>query len=187
MPPPSSAYTMNNHHSPQNQAEDYPERPGQPDCSFFLKTGDCKFRYYCKYNHPKNRGSIFTSCTLSDKGLPLRPVMTQFLRLHSKWSNRHCFFFFFLFYQSMTSFLFFIEFQDQNICAHYSRYGICKYGPACKYDHSPLAPNLTVSGGENQPMYGGLSLGMEGPGMARSGSRSEIDSAVGWSWIIFCC
>lgn len=25
--------------------------------------------------------------------------------------------------------------QDQSICSFYSRYGICKYGPACKFDH----------------------------------------------------
>merc|ERR1711935_453445 len=31
-----------------------PERPGEPDCQFFLKTGTCKYGATCKYNHPAN-------------------------------------------------------------------------------------------------------------------------------------
>ncbi|XP_034679869.1 zinc finger CCCH domain-containing protein 43-like [Vitis riparia] len=81
-PPP--AFVINNtatdanvygHHQQQQQSliEDFPERPGQPECSYFLKTGDCKFRAACKYHHPKNRIPKSPPCTLSDKGLPLRP------------------------------------------------------------------------------------------------------------------
>ena len=84
MPPPP-AYVMNNpvaetsiypHHSPQKQVDEYPERPGQPECTYFLKTGDCKFKSNCKYHHPKRTtlGAPPSPCTLSDKGLPLRPV-----------------------------------------------------------------------------------------------------------------
>ncbi len=39
----------------QNQAADrkqYPIRPGVPDCSFFIKSGTCKFGATCKFNHP---------------------------------------------------------------------------------------------------------------------------------------
>ncbi|CAI0548191.1 unnamed protein product [Linum tenue] len=53
--------------------DEYPERPGQPDCSYFLKTGGCKFKGNCKFNHPKTRITKSPSCILSDKGLPLRP------------------------------------------------------------------------------------------------------------------
>uniref|UniRef100_A0A251TXC1 Putative zinc finger, CCCH-type n=1 Tax=Helianthus annuus TaxID=4232 RepID=A0A251TXC1_HELAN len=34
---------------------EYPERPSQPDCSYFMKTGDCKYRTSCKFNHPQSR------------------------------------------------------------------------------------------------------------------------------------
>jgi len=33
-------------------AEGYPLRPGQGDCPFYMKTGQCKFTTTCKYNHP---------------------------------------------------------------------------------------------------------------------------------------
>ncbi|KAJ8752006.1 hypothetical protein K2173_001032 [Erythroxylum novogranatense] len=77
----SPAYVMNNSatdpnlygHQQQLVVNEYPERPGAPECSFYMKTGDCKFKSNCKYHHPKNRISKSPPCALSNKGLPLRP------------------------------------------------------------------------------------------------------------------
>lgn len=30
----------------------YPVRPGAEDCSFYMRTGSCKFGSSCKFNHP---------------------------------------------------------------------------------------------------------------------------------------
>ncbi|XP_057970415.1 zinc finger CCCH domain-containing protein 43 [Malania oleifera] len=58
----------------QMGGEEFPERPGKPECSYYLKTGDCKYKSACKYHHPKNRSQKSPPpCTFSDKGLPLRP------------------------------------------------------------------------------------------------------------------
>jgi len=68
--------TESNVYAPQQQqivVDEFPERPGQPQCSFYMKFGDCKFKSNCKYHHPKNRISKSPPLTLSDKGLPLRP------------------------------------------------------------------------------------------------------------------
>ncbi|KAL2321723.1 hypothetical protein Fmac_026102 [Flemingia macrophylla] len=79
---PPSTFVMNNPAIDTNvyiplqkqvPAEEFPERPGEPECSFFLKTGDCKFKSNCKFHHPKNRIARLPPCSLSDKGLPLRP------------------------------------------------------------------------------------------------------------------
>ncbi|KAL0306059.1 UNVERIFIED_CONTAM: Zinc finger CCCH domain-containing protein 37 [Sesamum radiatum] len=40
---------------PPVPAESLPERPGEPDCPYFLKTQRCKFGIRCKFNHPKDR------------------------------------------------------------------------------------------------------------------------------------
>ncbi|KAK7302195.1 hypothetical protein RJT34_13077 [Clitoria ternatea] len=89
---PPSTYVMNNpgmetnvymHHKKSIPAEEFPERPGEPECSYFLKTGDCKFKSNCKFHHPKNRIARLPPCNLSDKGLPLRPdqnVCTHYSR-----------------------------------------------------------------------------------------------------------
>ncbi|THU47450.1 hypothetical protein C4D60_Mb09t15650 [Musa balbisiana] len=51
----------------------FPERPGQPECQFFMKTGDCKFGAKCKYHHPPGRRMPTTNVVLNVLGLPLRP------------------------------------------------------------------------------------------------------------------
>nr|GME13183.1 zinc finger CCCH domain-containing protein 67-like isoform X3 [Ipomoea batatas] len=63
---------FNPRHSLPLLGEDYPERPGQPECSYFIKTGDCKYRSNCKFHHPKAQLTR-TQTLLNDKGLPLRP------------------------------------------------------------------------------------------------------------------
>ncbi|XP_076901979.1 zinc finger CCCH domain-containing protein 67-like isoform X2 [Bidens hawaiensis] len=76
------AFFLNNQPSDTNMythqqqpmvGSEFPERPGQPECSYFMKTGDCKYRASCKFHHPKNRIAKTTPSVLSDKGLPLRP------------------------------------------------------------------------------------------------------------------
>ncbi|XP_051116159.1 zinc finger CCCH domain-containing protein ZFN-like [Andrographis paniculata] len=51
----------------------FPERPGQPECQFYMKTGDCKFGAVCKFHHPRERLIPVPDCPLSPLGLPLRP------------------------------------------------------------------------------------------------------------------
>ncbi|KAK9066429.1 hypothetical protein SSX86_013751 [Deinandra increscens subsp. villosa] len=70
--PPSDSNMYSHHQQPMIVSE-YPERPGQPDCSYFMKTGDCKYRASCKFHHPRSRITRTTPSVLSDKGLPLRP------------------------------------------------------------------------------------------------------------------
>ncbi|XP_057541170.1 zinc finger CCCH domain-containing protein 67-like isoform X2 [Amaranthus tricolor] len=109
------------------QSEEFPVRPGQPDCDLFMKTGDCKYRAACRYNHPVSRSSklrlppllfkrpyskslngqypeqhrdrLSTSvqCALNETGLPLRP--------------------------------------GSKICQSYELQGTCKYGKTCIFDH----------------------------------------------------
>ncbi|CAA2983436.1 zinc finger CCCH domain-containing protein ZFN-like isoform X1 [Olea europaea var. sylvestris] len=52
---------------------EFPERPGQPECQFYMKTGDCKFGAVCKFHHPRDRLIPIPDCVLSPIGLPLRP------------------------------------------------------------------------------------------------------------------
>ncbi|KAF6170031.1 hypothetical protein GIB67_042836 [Kingdonia uniflora] len=51
----------------------FPERPDQPECQFYMKTGDCKFGAVCRFNHPRERLAPVPNCLLSPMGLPLRP------------------------------------------------------------------------------------------------------------------
>lgn len=85
----------------------YPQRPGEADCSFFLKTGECSFGPTCRFNHPPNRvpsvvsrpSSIAAAASvkLTLAGLPRR--------------------------------------ESETPCAYYMKTGACKFGPVCKFDH----------------------------------------------------
>lgn len=48
-----------------------PERPNEPECKYYMKTGSCKYGTTCKYDHP--RGNPASSPPLGPFGLPLRP------------------------------------------------------------------------------------------------------------------
>ncbi|XP_057488776.1 zinc finger CCCH domain-containing protein 43-like isoform X1 [Actinidia eriantha] len=43
-----------------------PERPGQPECSYFIKTGDFYYKSGCKFHHSKNRILKTAPCALND-------------------------------------------------------------------------------------------------------------------------
>lgn len=43
------------------KAQSLPVREGEPDCSFYIKTGSCKFGSKCKFNHPENKSTAVTT------------------------------------------------------------------------------------------------------------------------------
>ncbi|EOY14328.1 Floral homeotic protein isoform 4 [Theobroma cacao] len=59
----------------------YPQRPGQTECEYYMKTGDCKFGDRCKFHHPIDRSVSKTKQTseqavkLTLAGLPRREVI----------------------------------------------------------------------------------------------------------------
>ncbi|XVF66256.1 hypothetical protein PTKIN_Ptkin10aG0020700 [Pterospermum kingtungense] len=54
--------------------QSFPERPGQLECQYYMKTGDCKYGSSCKYHHPPEVTAPKADVVvLSSLGLPLRP------------------------------------------------------------------------------------------------------------------
>ncbi|KAL2327090.1 hypothetical protein Fmac_020517 [Flemingia macrophylla] len=55
----------------------YPQRPGQIECDYYMKTGECKFGERCKFHHPIDRSApslskLATAIKLTPAGLPRR-------------------------------------------------------------------------------------------------------------------
>ena len=81
---PTSAVTYGSHYAQlyssagtsSTNIQEYalPERPGQPECEHYMKTGACKYGAACKYHHPQYFSGPKSNCALSPLGLPLRPV-----------------------------------------------------------------------------------------------------------------
>lgn len=42
----------------ENETLQYRERPGEPDCAYYIRTGLCRFGMTCKFNHPANRKMV---------------------------------------------------------------------------------------------------------------------------------
>ncbi|XP_030936470.1 zinc finger CCCH domain-containing protein 57-like [Quercus lobata] len=66
---------------------------------------------------------------------------------------------------------------EQNICSHYSLYGICKFGLACKFDHPIDPPSSPMTGVDQHSSYG-ISVTTENAGVAGSGSGSGSDATL---------
>uniref|UniRef100_A0A2P2MI58 Uncharacterized protein MANES_03G192500 n=2 Tax=Rhizophora mucronata TaxID=61149 RepID=A0A2P2MI58_RHIMU len=55
------------------QEHSFPDRPGQPECQYYVKTGHCKFGSSCRYHHPPELVAPKENVVLGPMGLPLRP------------------------------------------------------------------------------------------------------------------
>lgn len=42
-------------------SESYPERPGVPNCVYYMRTGFCGYGSRCRYNHPRDRAAVNSS------------------------------------------------------------------------------------------------------------------------------
>ncbi|CAN0877056.1 Zinc finger CCCH domain-containing protein 32, partial [Linum grandiflorum] len=59
--------------SSTQQEPKFPERPGELECQYYLRTGDCKYGSSCRYHHPRDRSVPVSDSVLNPLGLPLRP------------------------------------------------------------------------------------------------------------------
>ncbi|KAF5204366.1 Zinc finger ccch domain-containing protein [Thalictrum thalictroides] len=101
----------------------YPQRPGQIECDFYMKTGECKFGESCKFHHPIDRSAPMPSTTN-------QPVQ-QNVKLTLAGLPRR---------------------EGTIICPFYLKTGTCKYGITCRFDHPPLGEAIamaTVQGTSN--------------------------------------
>ncbi|CAN6444579.1 unnamed protein product [Victoria cruziana] len=102
----------------------YPQRPGQMECDYYMKTGECKFGERCKFHHPMDRTatsvaaikSAQSSVKLTLAGLPRR--------------------------------------EGEIACAFYMKTGTCKFGVTCRFDHPPpgeaVAKAVATKGGGDE-------------------------------------
>lgn len=42
----------------------YPIREGEPDCSYYIRTGLCRYGTTCRFNHPQNRKLVKSTVRL---------------------------------------------------------------------------------------------------------------------------
>ncbi|KAH9299308.1 hypothetical protein KI387_030990, partial [Taxus chinensis] len=131
----------------------YPERPGVIDCSFYVRTGSCKFGMNCHFNHPPNREQVSQTgelpnnagqleCQFYLKGTCKFGAMCKYDHSNQKEGSGGQF-----------NFLGLPIRQGGRECPYYMRTGSCKYGVTCKYHHPEPGSEATAASVSNSPAH----------------------------------
>ncbi|XP_019433974.1 PREDICTED: zinc finger CCCH domain-containing protein 3-like isoform X1 [Lupinus angustifolius] len=149
------------------QSTPLPERPGEPDCLYYLRTGMCSYRGNCRYNHPAN---VLLGTHYGEE-LPERigePDCEYFLKTGTCKYGSTCKYHHPKDRKGAAP----ISFnslglpmrQEEKSCPYYMRTGSCKFGLACKFHHpqigvSPVAgsPTSAILPASGLPYVGGFS------------------------------
>ncbi|XP_018433239.1 zinc finger CCCH domain-containing protein 26-like [Raphanus sativus] len=136
--------------------EPYPDRPGERDCQFFLRTGQCGYGNSCRFNHPLShlpQGVLYHRDELPERiG---EPDCEYFLKTgackygstckyhHPKDRNGAG--------PVLFNVLGYPMRQGEKSCPYYMQKGVCRFGVACKFHHPH--PNPQPHNGHSSP-YG---------------------------------
>lgn len=100
---------------------EYPERPGEPECPFYMKSRFCKFGAECKFHHPKDLTPSRRNPTTTKKSVAAanehHPAIRITLKDHICQQQQHP------------------ERPGQPDCRYYMQFGKCKYLSACIFHH----------------------------------------------------
>ncbi|XP_038996391.1 zinc finger CCCH domain-containing protein 3-like isoform X2 [Hibiscus syriacus] len=127
-------FNDNNQEVGVSDSGSYPDRPGEPDCSYYLRTGSCGYGSNCRFNHPAYDTQYFLKTGACKYGSTCKyhhpkdrngagPVTFNILGLPMR--------------------------QDEKSCPYFMRTRSCKFGVACKFHHpQPTSPGagLPVNG-----------------------------------------
>ncbi|KAK8517829.1 hypothetical protein V6N13_127983 [Hibiscus sabdariffa] len=152
-----------------SKSASYPDRPGEPDCSYYLRTGACGYGNNCRFNHPAFDAQPVQAGHYREE-LPERagqPDCGYFIKTgtckygstckyhHPKDRNGAGPVIFNILGLPMR--------QDEKSCPYYMRTGSCKFGIACKFHHpQPASPGAGLPVGSSflppsgVPYAGGL-------------------------------
>ncbi|RID41782.1 hypothetical protein BRARA_J01714 [Brassica rapa] len=127
--------------------ESFPERPDEPDCIYYLRTGVCGYGSRCRFNHPPNRAPVLGGLRTEPGEFPERmgqPVCQHFMRTGTCKFGASC-----KYHHprqrggdSVTVSLNYMGFPlrpGEKECSYYMRTGHCKFGSTCRFHH-PLPP-----------------------------------------------
>ncbi|KAH0925539.1 hypothetical protein HID58_017795 [Brassica napus] len=141
----------------EEQSSQYPDRPGERDCQFFLRTGQCGYGNTCRYNHPLShlpQGVFYQRDDLPER--TGQPDCEYFLKTgackygstckyhHPKDRNGAG--------PVLFNVLGYPMRQGEKSCPYYMQKGMCRFGVACKFHHPH--PNPQPHNGSHATTYG---------------------------------
>lgn len=120
-------------------AKGLPVRPGETECSFYMKTGSCKFGSACRFDHPEKPASV----ALQQSQTKVAPLLGGFSGGYGNFS---------IFPGALPDYGLGVLGSDFGLpslaqapiypqrpgeatCSYYMKTGICKFGSSCKFHH----------------------------------------------------
>ncbi|XP_042443462.1 zinc finger CCCH domain-containing protein 3-like [Zingiber officinale] len=145
------------HEDADGRLSPYPDRPGEPDCLYFLRTGNCGYGSDCRYNHPtRTRQNNYFSDELPQRDG--QPDCQFFLKTGTCKYGTTC-----KYHHPRdkhgTKLVHLNALglpirKDEKPCAYYMRTGTCNYGITCKFNHPQPA-----TAGSTFPLAGSSAYG----------------------------
>ncbi|VVA90030.1 unnamed protein product [Arabis nemorensis] len=123
----------------ENESNPYPDRPGERDCQFYLRTGLCGYGSTCRYNHPTHlpQGIIYQKEELPERFG--QPDCEYFLKTGACKYGATCKYHHPKDRNGAEPVLFNViglpMRQGEKPCPYYLRTGTCRFGVACKFHH----------------------------------------------------
>ncbi|KAK3022016.1 hypothetical protein RJ639_045177 [Escallonia herrerae] len=128
----------------------YPDRPGEPDCIYYLRNGVCGYGSNCRFNHPSYSGQeVFVQYTGELPERVGRPDCGYFLKTGTCKYGPTC-----KYHHPrdrhgagpvVVNMLGLPMRQEERSCPYYLRTGKCKFGVACKFHHpQPVSPGTVL-------------------------------------------
>lgn len=131
------------------QLHKYPRRPGETNCSYYMRTGLCDYRSNCRFNHPPNAAK--TSENTSE--FPQRegePECGYYMKTGNCKYRTACKYHHPLDRhgagQDQLNTLGLPIRQEEKSCPYYLRNKICNFGPRCKFNHPELPSGSATAG-----------------------------------------
>ncbi|KAJ0259875.1 Zinc finger CCCH domain-containing protein 26 [Hirschfeldia incana] len=118
----------------------YPDRPGEQDCHYFLRTGKCGYGSSCRYNHPVSH--VPEAVFYHREELPERigqPDCEYYLKTGACKYGATCKYHHPKDRNGAGPVLFnalgYPMRQGEKSCPYYMQKGMCRFGVACKFNH----------------------------------------------------
>ncbi|XP_044976360.1 zinc finger CCCH domain-containing protein 8-like isoform X2 [Hordeum vulgare subsp. vulgare] len=104
----------------EQNSKGMPIRPGEVDCSFYIKTGSCRYGRACRFNHPErhNEASVVPGKILNPaaKFLPSFDFRAAHVPIEP---------------EPIT----YPQRPGETVCDFYKKTGFCKFSERCKFHH----------------------------------------------------
>lgn len=125
------------------EGEMYPERIGQPNCQYYMRTGSCGYAANCRFNHPRNRGLLEGFVSFGGDEYPERVGQQDcqyYLRTRTCKFGKSCRF---NHPRNLDGSLINVPLNaygyplrpGEKECSYYLKTGLCKFGISCKLHH----------------------------------------------------